>query len=132
MLNTTSENLWKELRKRVVLNKNIRNADEIRNETVRNVFKNSDLKIRNIYATFKFDIDCFNLFVKIENCLNNVDRKASTATFVTVNGISSEKQWNAVKAKNFKENTNDCNFEDSLIAFLIFRNRFFVMRIFSK
>ena len=37
-----------------------------------------------------------------------------------------------MKIEDFKTYINNCNFENSLIILLIFRNRSFAMRIFSK
>ena len=99
----------KTIEKTDIVNKNIRNIDKIRNEVAREVFENSneknralknliaddnltDSKVQESYTIVKLSIRRFNRFVKIENDLNNVDRKANITTFAAIDKISIEKK----------------------------------------
>ena len=132
-----------------IVNKNVWINDEFRSKIVQNITKslNTDdqifenmitsnnllnSKIRNIYAKIKFSTRRSNRLIEIENLLNNVERRTNTTAFATINKISIEKKWNAMKIENLDVYTNDCNFKKFLTISLIFRNRVFTIRIFSK
>ena len=149
MLNITSENSIDAMKKSNIINKNIRIDDEVRNEIVRNIVESSNAdsqifendvtndnllnsKTRNIRARIKFSTRRFNRLTEIENSLSSVGRSTSTAAFSTIDEISIEKEWNAMKIEKFEIYINNCNSEDSLIISLIFRNRCFAINIFSK
>ena len=149
MLNITSENSIDAMKKSNIINKDVRIDDEIRNKVVQNTAENSNIKsqifeddvtddnlsnskTRNIHARIKSGIRRFNRLTEIENPLNNVERGINTAAFATIDEISIEKEWNAMKIEKFEIYTNDCNSEDFLIASLILRNRPFAINIFSK
>ena len=149
MLNITSENSINAMKKLNIINKNVRINDEIRNKIVWNtavslnadsqIFENDitknnllNSKVRNIHTRVKSSTRRSNRLIEIKNSLNRIERNTSTATFATIDKISIEKEWNAKKIEKFEIYINDYNFEDSLIALLIFRNRPFAIRIFSK
>ena len=149
MLNITSENSIDAMKKSNIINKNVRIDNEVWNEAARNtieslnidsqIFENdatdnnlSNSKISNIYARVKFNIRRSNRLIEIENSLNSVGWSINTTTFATINKVSIEKKWNAVKIEEFETYINDYNFEDFLIASLISRNRSFAVSIFSK
>ena len=149
MLNIASENSINAMKKSNNINKNARIDDEVWNEVVRNIAESSNVdnqifeddvtddnlsnsKTRNIHARIKSDTRRFNRLTEIENSLNNVERNTNTAAFATIDEISIEKEWNAIKIEKFKTYTNDCNSEDFLIVSLILRNRPFAINIFSK
>ena len=149
MLNITSENSIDAIKKSNIINKNIRVNDEVWNEVARNIieslnannqiFENDitdnnllNSKIRNIYAKIKFNTRRSNWLIEIENSLNSVERSTNTITFTTINEISVEKKWNAMKIEKFEIYINDCNFKDSFIVWLILWNRSFAIGISSK
>ena len=149
MLNIASENSIDAIKKSNIVNKNVRIDDEIRNETVWDIVESSDAdsqifendvtdnnlsnsKIRNIHAKVKSSIRRSNRLIEIENLLNSVEWSTSTTEFATIDEISIEKEWNAMKIEKFKTYTNDYNFEDFLIVSLIFRNQSFTINILSK
>ena len=148
-MNITSENSIDAMKKSNIINKNIRIDDEVRNEIVRNIVESSNAdsqifendvtndnllnsKTRNIRARIKFSTRRFNRLTEIENSLSSVGRSTSTAAFSTIDEISIEKEWNAMKIEKFETYTNDYNSENSLIVSLILRNRSFAINIFSK
>ena len=149
MLNVMSENLIDAMKKSNNVNKDARVGDEIWSKVARNIAESSDTdsqifeddaindnlsnsKTRNIHARIKSNTRRFNRLIEIENSLSNVRRSTNTTAFAAIDEISIEKEWNAVKVEEFEAYTNDCNFEDFLIASLIFRNRPFAINIFSK
>ena len=149
MLNITFENSIDAMKKSNNVNKNARVDDEIRNEVARDIIESlninsqifeddvindnlSNAKIRNICAKVKFNTRRFNRLTEIENSLNSVEQSINTAAFLTIDEISIEKKWNAMKIEKFEIYINNCNSEDSLIALLIFRNRSFTINILSK
>ena len=73
-----------------------------------------------------------NWLIEIENSLNNVERNTNIRAFATIDKVSIEKEWNAMKIEKFEIYINDCNFENSLIVSLIFQNRSFAINILSK
>ena len=149
MLNVAPENSIDAMKKSNNVNKNARIDDEVRNEAARDTVESSDTnsqifrnnvtsdnllnsEARNIRARIKFSTHRFNRLAEIENSLNSIERSTSTAAFSTIDEISIEKEWNAVKIEKFETYINDCNSEDSLIVSLIFRNRPFAINIFPK
>ena len=149
MLNVASENSINAMKKSNNVNRNIRIDDEVRNEATRNTAESSDTnsqifeddvtndnlsnsKTRDIRARIKSSTRRFNRLIEIENSLSSVGRSTSTATFSAIDEISIEKEWNAVEIEKFEAYINDCNFEDSLIALLILRNRSFAINILPK
>ena len=149
MLNITSENSIDAMKKSNIVNKDIWIDDEVQNEVVRNIAESSDadnqifentainnnlsnLKIQVIYTRIKFSTRRSNRLIEIENLLNNVQRSTNTAAFATIDKISIEKKWNALKVEKFETYTNNWNFEDFLIVSLILRNRPFAVSILSK
>ena len=80
----------------------------------------------------KSDARRSNQLTEIKDLLNRIGREKDTAAFAAIDKISIEKEWNEIGIENFETYTNDCNFEDSLIALLIPRNLPFAVRIFSK
>ena len=149
MLNVTSEDSIDAMKKTNNVNKNARIDDEVWNEAARNIAESSNTnnqifeddatndnlsnsKTQNTRARIKSSTRRFNRLTEIENPLNNVERSTSTAAFSTIDKISIEKEWNAMKVEKFETYTNDCNSENFLIALLIFRNRPFAVNIFSK
>ena len=149
MLNITPEDSIGAMKKSNNVNRNARIDDEIRSKAARNIAESSDAdsqifeddvtsnnlsnsKTRDIHARVKPDTRRFNRLVEIENPLSSVERNTSTTAFATIDEISIEKEWNAVEVEEFETYTNDCNFEDFLIASLILRNRPFAISISSK
>ena len=149
MLNIASENWIDAMKKSNIINKNIWIDDEIRNKVVWNIAESSDAdsqifkndvtnnnllnsKIQDIHARIKSNTRRSNRLTEIENSLNSVERSTSTTTFATIDEISIEKEWNAIKIEKFEAYTNDYNFEDFLIASLILRNRSFAINILLK
>ena len=149
MLNIIFENSIDAIKKSNIVSKNIRINDEIRNKVARNTAENSNAdnqifenditndnlsnsKTQNIYTRIKSNIPRFNRLIEIENSLSSVERKTNITAFATIDEVSIEKKWNAVKIEEFEVYTNDYNFEDSLIASLILRNRPFAINKFSK
>ena len=109
MLNITPENSIDAMKKSNIVNKNVRINDKIRNKVVRNIVESlnaddqifedvitnnslSNSKTQNIYARIKFSIYCSNRLIEIENLLNNIERRTSTATFATIDKILIEKK----------------------------------------
>ena len=148
ILNITSENSIDAMKKSNIVNRNVRIDNEIRNEAVRDIAENSNAdsqifkndiidnnllnsKTRNIHARIKCNTRRSNQLIKIENLLNNVERNTNTTAFATINEVSIERK-NAIKIEKFEIYTNNCNFENFLIASLISRNRLFAINIFSK
>ena len=84
------------------------------------------------YATVKSSTRRSNRFIEIKNSLSSIDRKTNTTTFAIIDEISIKKKWNAIKIENFESYTNNYNFKNSLITSLIFRNRLFTIKTFSK
>ena len=99
-----------------IIDKNIRIINKIWSEIARNIVKSSnandqtfenktannnlfELKVRNIFAINKFNIRRWTCFIKIENLLNNVHRKANTTTFATINKtlIEKKKKYNRIR-----------------------------------
>ena len=149
MLNITFENSIDAMKKSNIVNKNIRVSDRVQSEAARNIAENSNAdsqifgdditndillnsKIRNIHAKVKFSTRRSNQLIKIENSLNSVERNTNTVTFATIDEISIEKKWNAMKIEKFETYTNDCNSKDFLIVSLILWNWSFAINIFSK
>ena len=149
MLNIIFENSINAMKKSNIINKDVRIDDEVRSEAVWDIVEslNADCQIfendvtnnnllnsktRNIHARIKFSIRRSNWLTKIENSLNSVERNTNTTAFATIDKISIKKKWNAIKIEEFEIYINDYNFEDSLIASLISRNRSFAISIFSK
>ena len=149
MLNIASENSIDAMKKSNNVNKNARIDNEVRNKAARDIaessntdnqiFKNDvtdnnllNSKIRNPHARIRSSTRRFNRLIEIENSLSNVKRSTSTTAFATIDEVSVEKEWNAMKIEKFEAYTNDYNFEDFLIASLIFRNRSFAVNILSK
>ena len=129
MLNITSENLID------VAVRNIAESSDADNQVFENDATNNNLlnsKIRNIHARVKSSTRRSNRLIEIENPLSNAERNINTAAFATIDEVSIEKEWNAMKIEKFEIYTNDCNSEDFLIASLIFRNRSFAISIFLK
>ena len=137
------------MKKSNIVHKNIQVINESRNETARNTAENLNandwifeniiannnllnLKVQNIYTTDELNTRRSNRLIKIENTLINIDRKANTTAFAEIDKILIKNKWNAVKVKKFEIYTNDCNSKNSLIAFLIFRNQIFTIKILSK
>ena len=137
------------IKKLNIINKDIRINDEVWNEVIRKTAENSNAddqifedivinnnllnsKVRNIYAKIKFSTRRSNWLTEIKNSLSNVERRTNTITFATIDEISIEKEWNAMKIENFDAYTNDCNSENFLIVSLISRNRLFAIKILSK
>ena len=108
------------------------NADSqiFENDAINNNLSKS--KARNTHARVKSSTRRSNRLIKIENSLSSVRRSTSTAAFATIDEVSIEKKWNAIKIEKFETYTNDCNSEDFLIALLILRNRPFAINILSK
>ena len=149
MLNITPENSIDAIKKSNIVNKDVRVDDKIQNEIVRDIAESSDAdsqifendvtndnlsnsKIRNIHARIKFSTRRSNQLIEIENSLNNIEGSISTTAFATIDEVSIEKEWNAMKIEKFETYINDYNSENSWIASLIFRNRSFAINIFSK
>ena len=149
MLNITSENSINTMKKSNIINKNVRIDDEVRNEVARDTAESSNVnnqifeddvtndnlsnsKISNIYVRIKFNTRRSNRLIEIEDLLSRIGRSTSTTAFATIDEVSIEKKENAVKVEKLEAYTNDCNFEDFLIALLISRNRPFAINIFSK
>ena len=147
MLNIPFENSIDAMKKSNIINDDIWINNKNRKKTVWDTAESSDAddqifknditdnnllnsKIRNIYARVKSNIRRSNWLTEIENLLNNIGRRTSTATFATIDEVLIEKEWNAIKIEKFGIEINDCNSEDFLIVSLIFRNRPFT--IFSK
>ena len=96
---------------------------------INSIFKNTitnnnstNSEIENIYVTINFSICRSNRLIDIKNVLNNDDRKTITIAFAIINKISTTEKWNAIKIEEFEIYINDYNFENFLIAFLMFRN----------
>ena len=70
--------------------------------------------------------------IDVKFLFSNFDRKVITATFANINKILIKENLNAIEAKKFKTYANNCNSENSLIAFLILRNYLFIIIIFVK
>ena len=149
MLNVAPENSIDAMKKSNNVNKDARIDDEVRSETVRDIAESSNTdsqifeddvtndnllnsKTRDTRARIKSSTRRFNRLTKIENSLSSVERSTNTAAFSTIDEISIEKEWNAMKVEKFETYTNDYNSEDSLIASLISRNRPFAINILSK
>ena len=149
MLNITFENSIDVMKKSNIVNKDVRINDKIQNKTIWNIVKSSDAdsqifenditnnnllnsKIQNIHARIKFSTRRSKRLTEIENSLSSVERNTNTTTFATIDEVSIKKKWNMMKIEKFEIYTNDCNFEDFLIASLILRNRPFVINILSK
>ena len=64
--------------------------------------------------------------------MNNLDRRTDAAIFANINEILTEEELNAVETKKFETYANNCNSENSLIAFLIFRNRSFAIMMLVR
>ena len=92
----------------------------------------ANLKARDVTVIVLFSTRCLNRLTDIEFALNNLDRRTITITFANINKISTEKELNIVEAKEFEAYANNCNSENLLIVFLIFRNRLFAVIIFIK
>ena len=149
MLNIASKDSIDAMKKSNIIYKNVWIDNEVWNKAVWNTTKSSNAsshifendvtddnllnsKTSDIHARVKFNSCRSNRLTEIENLLNSVERNTNTAAFATIDEISIEKKWNAMKIEKFEVYTNDYNSENSLIASLIFRNRFFAISIFSK
>ena len=102
----------------------------MRNEIFKNTIASNNAvnsKARDVAVIALFNIRRLNRLIDIEFSLNDFDRKTDTATFANINKISIKKELNVIEAKEFETYANNCNSENSLIAFLISQNRSFAV-----
>ena len=109
MLNVAPEDLIDAMKKSNNVNKNARVDDEIRNEAARDIAESSDTdnqifeddaindnlsnsKAQDTRARVKSNTRRFNRLIEIENSLSSVGRSTNTATFLTIDEISIEKE----------------------------------------
>ena len=129
MLNIVSENSIDAMKKLNIVNKDVRINDEVWNKTVWNTIESlyidgqifedditddnlSNSKTWNIHVKTKFNTRRSNWLIKIKNLLNSIKRRTSIAAFTTIDKVSIEKKWNAMKIENFEIYINNCNSED--------------------